>query len=160
MATHNQDIENGGGLNEKDARVDDNQDMGEYGNLVRYISTYRDGRRGSTASGAGEDAKPKKKGLFSRKPKSGSEGQGFETPDDWLNTDMKQGLSEADVTARRSKTGFNELSSEKENLFLKFIGFFRGPVLYGMLQFFTFHALSPISRNVPCFPRALGAPDS
>lgn len=134
MATH--DIENGGGLNEKDVRrdtmADDNADMGEYGNLVRYISTYRDGRRGSTASGAGESVKPKKKGLFSRKPKTGSEGQGFETPDDWLTTDMKLGLTSADVEARRRKTGWNELTTEKENLFLKFVGFFKGPVLYGM----------------------------
>ena len=122
---------------EKDLRRDttgdnDGADMGEYGNLVRYISTYRDGRRGSTASGGGADAQDKKKkgGLFSRKKKGDTSGV-FETPDDWLTTDMKQGLSNSDVEARRRKTGWNELTTEKENLFLKFIGFFKGPVLYG-----------------------------
>jgi H+-transporting ATPase len=140
MAPLNGDIENGDV--EKDARRDtvaddgqDGQDMGEYGNLVRYISTYRDGRRGSTASGAGlGDEKPKKRHWWSRKA-GGSEGQGFETPDDWLMTDMKAGLSTTDVEHRRKKTGWNELTTEKENLFLKFLGYFKGPVLYG--QYFS-----------------------
>ena len=122
---------------EKDIRRDtigdnDGADMGEYGNLVRYISTYRDGRRGSTASGgAGADPHEKKKGFFSRKKKGEVSGV-FETPDDWLTTDMKAGLRSSDVEARRRKTGWNELTTEKENLFLKFVGFFKGPVLYVM----------------------------
>jgi len=127
------DFENGDV--EKDGRrsmaMDDNQDMGEYGNLVRYISTYRDGRRGSTASGAGDAAKPKKTHWWSKK-KGGAEGSGFETPDDWLTTDMKAGLTSAEVENRRRKTGWNELTTEKENLFLKFLGYFKGPVLYVM----------------------------
>jgi H+-transporting ATPase len=126
---------------EKDVRRDtigdnDGADMGEYGNLVRYISTYRDGRRGSTASGGGAaDPHEKKKGFFSRKKKGEVSGV-FETPDDWLTTDMKAGLRSSDVETRRRKTGWNELTTEKENLFLKFIGFFKGPVLYG--TFFSF----------------------
>lgn len=128
---------------EKDIRRDtigdnDGADMGEYGNLVRYISTYRDGRRGSTASGgAGADPHEKKKGFFSRKKKGEVSGV-FETPDDWLTTDMKAGLRSSDVEARRRKTGWNELTTEKENLFLKFVGFFKGPVLYGMFNHFHF----------------------
>lgn len=126
MAPH--DIENG---DPEKTTGDDGQDMGEYGNLVRYISTYRDGRRGSTASGGADAEKPAKKSWFSRK-KAGDAGAGFETPDEWLLTDMKQGLRSADVETRRRKTGWNELTTEKENLFLKFIGFFKGPVLYVM----------------------------
>ena len=142
MAPLHEDL--GNGDVEKDARRDtlandDGQDMGEYGNLVRYISTYRDGRRGSTASGAGGvDAKPKKARWWSSK-KGGQEGAGFETPDDWLATDMKAGLSSADVESRRRKTGWNELTTEKENLFLKFLGYFKGPVLYGKSN----HVLKP-----------------
>ena len=123
---------------EKDIRRDtiadnDNTDQGEYGNLVRYISTYRDGRRGSTASGGGADPHEKKKGFFSRKKKDEASGV-FETPDEWLTTDMKAGLRTSDVETRRKKTGWNELTTEKENLFLKFIGFFKGPILYGMFD--------------------------
>ena len=44
---------------------------------------------------------------------------------------MKQGLSGLEVERRRKQSGWNELSAEKENMLLKFIGFFQGPVLYG-----------------------------
>ncbi len=53
-------------------------------------------------------------------------------PASWLETDMLKGISEADVQKRRALFGYNELESPKENLLLKFIGFFRGPVLYVM----------------------------
>lgn len=64
------DLENGNAAGEKETQaprlslggdqgMDDQQDMGEYGNLVRYISQYRDGRRASTVGG--DDEAPKKK---------------------------------------------------------------------------------------------------
>lgn len=56
----------------------------------------------------------------------------FETPSDWLDTDIRDGLSSMEVERRRKSAGWNELSTEKENMLLKFIGFFRGPVLYVM----------------------------
>ena len=112
------------------AVANNDDDQGEYGNLVRYISQYRDGRRASTIPG-GDDDMPKKKHWWSRRAK-GSSGDGFETPDDWLNTDMKQGLKGHDVELRRKKTGWNELTTEKENMFLKFLSYFTGPILYGM----------------------------
>jgi H+-transporting ATPase len=108
--------------------VANNDDEGEYGNLVRYISQYRDGRRASTIGG--DDDTPKKKHWWSRRAK-GSSGDNFETPDDWLTTDLKQGLRSHDVEARRKKTGWNELTTEKENMFLKFLSYFTGPILYG-----------------------------
>lgn len=49
-----------------------------------------------------------------------------------MNTEFKKGLTEQEVTDRRRKTGFNELTTEKENLFLKFLGYFKGPILYGV----------------------------
>lgn len=52
-------------------------------------------------------------------------------PEEWLDVDIKQGISNSDVETRRKRFGFNELSSEKENLFIKFLMFFTGPVLYG-----------------------------
>ena len=53
-------------------------------------------------------------------------------PEEWLITDIKQGLTSDEVEQRRKKTGFNELTTEKENLFIKFLGYFQGPILYGM----------------------------
>lgn len=111
----------------------------EYSNLVRYISTYRDGRRKSTISigsqaPAGDDEKQPPKWKFWAKKQTASDGTGFVPPEEWLNTDMKQGLSEADLAPRRKQAGWNELTTEKENLFIKFLGFFRGPILYGKLN--------------------------
>ena len=41
------------------------------------------------------------------------------------------GLTNADVELRRKKVGMNELVTEKENMFLKFLSYFQGPILYG-----------------------------
>ncbi|KAJ6552727.1 hypothetical protein B0H19DRAFT_1154803 [Mycena capillaripes] len=53
-------------------------------------------------------------------------------PEDWLKTDMTKGLADGDVETRRKQFGFNELQSPKENQILKFISYFRGPILYTM----------------------------
>lgn len=45
---------------------------------------------------------------------------------------MKQGLTEADLAPRRKKAGWNELTTEKTNLFIQFLSYFRGPILYTM----------------------------
>ena len=115
---------------------DPEKDEGEYANLIRYISTYRDRRFSkapSQASGEGEDATAKKKKPLLARLFPGRAGPGelFEVPDEWLTTDIKQGLTEAEVEERRRKAGYNELVTEKENLFLKFLGYFKGPILYG-----------------------------
>lgn len=55
-----------------------------------------------------------------------------QVPEEWYNTDIKSGLPDHDVTTRRKATGFNELATEKENPFIQFIGYFRGPILYVM----------------------------
>jgi H+-transporting ATPase len=136
MAPPNGDIENGDVEKEQQRRMDaeanDDGDMGEYGNLVKYISNYRDGRRASIGGSSINvgDEKPKKWYQFGKK-KGGADGT-FETPEEWLQTDWKKGLATTDVEARRKKTGFNELTTEKENMFLKFLSYFTGPILYGM----------------------------
>ncbi|EJD43232.1 plasma-membrane proton-e [Auricularia subglabra TFB-10046 SS5] len=53
-------------------------------------------------------------------------------PPEWLNTDVTNGLSEDEVQKRRSRFGWNELESKKENFVAKFLGYFRGPILYVM----------------------------
>lgn len=49
-------------------------------------------------------------------------------PEEFLQTDTRTGLSEPEVIARRKKWGLNELRQEKENLALKFLGYFIGPI--------------------------------
>jgi len=137
------DLENGDPKRERISFADGwdpDKDDGEYANLIRYISTYRDRRFSkapSQASGedgkGGEDATKKKKKPFYVRwfTQGGGPGELFEVPEEWLETDIKQGLTNAEVETRRRKTGFNELATEKENMFLKFLGYFQGPILYG-----------------------------
>jgi H+-transporting ATPase len=129
----NGDLENGQFQKDTDARaVANDEDQGEYGNLVRYISNYKDGRRASTIGGDDDDHPKRPWWKFWGKKGDGMGGDGFETPDDWLDTDMKRGLTNADVENRRKKTGWNELSSEETNLFIQFLSYFTGPILYVM----------------------------
>ena len=135
MAPLNGDVENGDVEKEQRREAEPTDaEMGEYGNLVRYISTYKDGRRGSMVSSLNDDEEPKKKWYqFGKRKGAGGDGS-FETPEEWLTTDMRQGLSHNDVESRRKKTGWNELTTEKENMFLKFLSYFQGPILYGKSQ--------------------------
>ncbi len=53
-------------------------------------------------------------------------------PEELLQTDTRVGLSEAEVIIRRKKYGLNQMKEEKENLFLKFLGYFVGPIQFVM----------------------------
>ncbi|OXV06872.1 hypothetical protein Egran_05361 [Elaphomyces granulatus] len=53
-------------------------------------------------------------------------------PEELLQTDTRQGLTDADVLARRRKYGLNQMKEEKENLILKFFGYFVGPIQFVM----------------------------
>lgn len=70
--------------------------------------------------------------AFWRKRGTGSSLSEFETPSDWLNTNVRSGLDSLEVERRRKFSGWNELVTEKENMLLKFISFFQGPILYGL----------------------------
>ncbi|KAF4175048.1 hypothetical protein CNMCM8694_002044 [Aspergillus lentulus] len=52
--------------------------------------------------------------------------------DDMLQTDPEKGLSEIEAQHRRRKYGPNRMKEEKENLLLKFLSFFVGPVQFVM----------------------------
>lgn len=54
-------------------------------------------------------------------------------PEAWLETDIRRGLTRAEVEERRSRFGWNELTAEKENMFQKVLSYFQGPILYGTL---------------------------
>src|SRR2546421_5298392 len=53
-------------------------------------------------------------------------------PEEFLNTDTRVGLEEWDVIARRKKFGLNQMKEEKQNLILKFLGYFVGPIQFVM----------------------------
>jgi H+-transporting ATPase len=130
------DVENGehprntGDINDTAGGLD------EYSALNRYISTARDRRRGSTSSAAEvlEAQKNKKPWwAFWRKASDeyGASDEPFIPPDEWLDTDIKAGLKASDIEPRRKRTGWNELVTEHQNLFLQFLSYFQGPILYG-----------------------------
>jgi H+-transporting ATPase len=53
-------------------------------------------------------------------------------PEEMLQTDTRTGLSSSEVLARRKKYGLNQMKEEKENLILKFLGYFIGPIQFVM----------------------------
>lgn len=53
-------------------------------------------------------------------------------PDELLKTDPSTGLNTDEVNKRRKKYGLNQMAEEKENLILKFIMFFVGPIQFVM----------------------------
>lgn len=119
----------------------DYDELDEYTALQKFIVSYRD-PRAALLAGEGDaeaNAKDAKKGkpwwAFWRKGASKNATPTDEgvVPPDWLDTDMNRGISESDVENRRRKFGFNELTTEKENMFIKFLTFFTGPILYGKL---------------------------
>ena len=141
------DLENGEPKRERISFADawdPDKDEGEYANLLRYISTYRDRRFSkapSQASGedAGDATAPKKKSFITRMfTQSSGPGETYPVPEEWLTTDISHGLTTAEADSRRKKSGWNELSTEKENMFLKFVGYFKGPILYGKHQHHAF----------------------
>lgn len=107
--------------------------LDEYGKLVKYVSTFREG--GAVDEEEGEFVEKriwyapwKKRRVRVRKVDAG----GANFPDDWLITDIREGLSNEEVSRRRQRAGWNELASEKENPIAKILSYFRGPILYGM----------------------------
>lgn len=53
-------------------------------------------------------------------------------PEELLQTDLKYGLSEHEINARRKKYGLNQMKEEKRNEFLRFLMFFVGPIQFVM----------------------------
>lgn len=117
--------------NRLDAQPNEDDNIEEYAGLVKYISTYRDGRRKSSIA-VNDDAEDKKAPWYAPWKKSKQDTGEFEIPFEWLETEMRQGLNENEVLHRRKKHGWNELTSETTNLFVQFLSYFTGPILYVM----------------------------
>ncbi|PYH69320.1 putative plasma membrane H(+)ATPase [Aspergillus vadensis CBS 113365] len=112
---------------------EDYANLDEYGKLVKYASTYREGRPGDEVQGEEEEKRvwyaPWKKRKVFVKHVDQQPGQ---FPEDWLITDIRQGLPSSEIPVRRRRAGWNELVSEKENPIAKILSYFRGPILYVM----------------------------
>lgn len=65
-------------------------------------------------------------------------GGGRVVPEDQLQTDSRVGLTEAEVIARRRKWGLNAMKEEQENMILKFLMFFVGPIQFVMVSISIF----------------------
>ncbi|KAI0894103.1 plasma-membrane proton-e [Annulohypoxylon nitens] len=112
-------------------------DLNEYEALDRYITTFDAERRASLASGMSKRRKQPKWWQFwkSRDGELEDETPASEVgkpPDSWLETDIRSGLTAAQVEERRRRFGWNELMAEKENMFAKILSYFQGPILYVM----------------------------
>ena len=53
-------------------------------------------------------------------------------PEELLGTSVTQGLTNAEVLTRRKKYGLNQMKEEKQNMILKFLGYFVGPIQFVM----------------------------
>lgn len=90
-------------------------------------------------------------------------GSGFIIPEDLLQTSTVLGLTDAEVQLRRKKYGLNRMKEEKENLFLKFLGYFVGPVQFVMevcspSDFIDLHI--PVASSLSLFPMSSTFPVS
>ncbi|SMR54133.1 unnamed protein product [Zymoseptoria tritici ST99CH_1A5] len=133
------DLENGEGGPERSRKWSQApgniEDLDEYTALQKYISTYRDpklAQQDEVANAHAESQKKKPWQFWKKAPKAEDDGDAMVVPEDWLNADIRQGITNSDVESRRKKFGWNEISTDKENLFIKFLTFFTGPILYVM----------------------------
>ncbi|KAK8189874.1 hypothetical protein IWZ00DRAFT_127242 [Phyllosticta capitalensis] len=114
--------------------ADEYEGLDEYAALQKFITTYRDPKAAEAEEADGEGAVAAKKPWYAfwRSSKGTGAAETGIVPPAWLEADINQGIGDADVQSRRKRFGWNEITTEKENLFLKFLGFFQGPVLYTM----------------------------
>lgn len=112
--------------------ADEYEGLDEYAALQKFITTYRDPKAAEAEEADGEGAVAAKKPWYAfwRSSKGTGAAETGIVPPAWLEADINQGIGESDVQSRRKRFGWNEITTEKENLFLKFLGFFQGPVLY------------------------------
>ncbi|KAF2471231.1 uncharacterized protein BDR25DRAFT_354488 [Lindgomyces ingoldianus] len=93
--------------------------MDEYTAVQRYVTSYR------TQELYRRIIRPAAKGSFlpSQTYRSGT------VPENWLDTDIHQGISIADAGV-----GCNKITAEKENILKKFLGYFTRPILEGLIS--------------------------
>ena len=71
-------------------------------------------------------------GVGEEEEEEGETGEAPPVPEELLQTDTRMGLTEHEVSTRRKKYGLNQMKEDKENLVLKFLGYFVGPIQFVM----------------------------
>ncbi|BGP14084.1 hypothetical protein JCM10213_002379 [Rhodosporidiobolus nylandii] len=104
----------------------------EYEQLLQYVEFQAQKAKRGGDDEEDEGEKQTKRVWYAPWKTKTVSAEATKVPRDWLQTDHTQGLDESAIGERRSKFGYNELTSAKENQLVKFIGFFRGPILYVM----------------------------
>lgn len=130
-AEYNRDIEREGDHSEP-ANGDDSG-LDEFTRLVKFTSTYREKDENQGAGIVTENRvwyAPWKK----RRYRWTYHPAGAAYPEEWLMTDIREGLPESEVNSRRQGVGFNELTAEKMNPFRRALSYFQGPILYGLFH--------------------------
>lgn len=110
------------------------QNIGEYPALDRYISIYRDDTGPKDQEDTQKQRSSPKWWQFWKSPGENAQAtlaRAAGVPEGWLTTEIYSGLSQSAVDDRRRVVGWNELTTEKENVFAKIITYFQGPILYG-----------------------------
>ena len=112
--------------------------LDEYTALQKWISTYRDPKQQDVDPEFNNDSvadnQPSKSWWQFWRSSGAGRGPVADpsfVPNEYLETDIRSGLSGEEVERRRKRYGFNELESKKTNPFLKFLSYFQGPILYG-----------------------------
>lgn len=116
------------------AKEPDDDNLDEFTRLVKFTSTYRERDETDVAGVITENRVwyapwKKRRYRWTYHPASAA------YPEEWLMTDIREGLSEDTVNKRRQSAGFNELAAEKTNPFRRALSYFQGPILYGIFFF-------------------------
>lgn len=111
--------------------IPNEENLEEYAGIIRFVQTYQEDKTAQASEEDDDDVLAQKKPWYKFWAKS-KKASAFVVPDVWITTDLKQGLTNAEVETRRRKVGYNEITSEKTNFFLQFLSYFQGPILYVM----------------------------
>ena len=121
----------------------------EYIRLLKFIDveSKKEKLRRDEDRGGGEDQEMKRLWYMPWKKVPALSTTARKVPQSWLETDMSQGLSLAEIDVRRARFGYNELEryvdrrlaemhidfvySPRVNPLIQFVGYFRGPILFG-----------------------------
>ncbi|GAA5992525.1 hypothetical protein JCM10908_000864 [Rhodotorula pacifica] len=104
----------------------------EYEQLLQYVEyeAQRSKRGGSQDDQDEEEGEEKRLWYAPWKKVRTQSTRVKAVPEDWLQTDIHQGLDASEIEKRRHEYGYNELESPTENQLLKFISYC--PILYAM----------------------------
>ena len=132
------DLEKGEDAPDEPKQDESDTEHDEYAALLKFVATYRPGKGDHPDDESQQKGTSRWKRLRTKltdwtKYFKDVEVPEFKVPEEWLTSDIKKGLSDDEVEKRRSKVGWNEISSESQNQLSKFFSYFTGPILYGIV---------------------------